>query len=158
VAIVDDRVKGGVFLDGYAYPTWRFYLRRYLPVLLDPLRVRNVLLRTVNSILGNSVTDNEMVDMPEDFGWWTLPSKNVMRKNLVNLVDRGVNLLYIYSGGQIEVYNYQNQFIHAFSSMDFKGRLKVLINEEAGHTYKKAIDRDRLIDQILEWLHEHYAS
>ena len=76
----------------------------------------------------------------------TLPSKNVMRKNLVGLVDRDVNLLYIYSGGQSEVYNYQNQFIHAFSSIDFKGRLKVLINEEAGHTYKKAIDRDILID------------
>ena len=81
-----------------------------------------------------------------------------MRKNLVDLVDRDVNLLYIYSGGQSEVYNYQNQFIHAFSSIDFKGRLKVLINEEAGHTYKKG-DRSRYtIDQILEWLHEHYAS
>jgi len=156
VAVVDGRVKSAAFLGGYAYPTWRFYIKRYLPAVMDPLRVKNALLRMVRRVFGKPVNDKQSIEMPEDFGWWELPAKNEVHGDLVKLVDRGVDLLYIYSGEESEVYNYQGQFQQAFSSIDFNGKLKVIINEEADHTYIMAEDRDRLISQLTSWLNKCY--
>lgn len=156
VAVVDERVKSAAFMGGYAYPTWRFYMRRYLPAMMDPVRVKNLLLRIVRRVISKSTTDGQSFEMPEDFGWWKLPAKNEVHGDLVKLVDRGVDLLYIYSGDESEVYNYQDQFQQAFSSIDFNGKLKVIINEEADHTYIMAEDRDRLISQISSWLNNCY--
>jgi len=156
VAVVDGRVKSAAFLDGYAYPTWRFYIKRYLLAVMDPLRVKNGLLRIVRRVFEKSTNDNQSFEVSEDFGWWELPAKNEVHGDLVKLVDRGVDLLYIYSGEEREVYNYQDQFKQAFSSIDFNGKLKVIINEEADHTYVMAEDRDRLISQVTSWLNKCY--
>ncbi len=156
VAVADDRVKGAVFLDGYAYPTWRFYIKRYLPVLMDPVRVKNAILRMVRHVAGKSAANSQPVDKQEDFGWWILPPKKEVQGDLVSLVDRGVNLLYIYSGEESEVYNYPQQFQHAFSSINFNGKLKVVINDEADHTYIMAEDRDKLTKLVTDWMNECY--
>jgi pimeloyl-ACP methyl ester carboxylesterase len=155
-AVADDRVKGAVFLDGYAYPTWRFYIKRYLPVLMDPVRVKNAILRMVRHVVGKSATNSQSVDKQEGFGWWILPPKKEVQEDFVSLVDRGVNLLYIYSGEESEVYNYPQQLQHAFSSINFNGRLKVIINDEADHTYIMAEDRDKLTRLVTDWLNECY--
>lgn len=158
VAVADGRVKSAAFLGGYAYPTWRFYVKRYLPKIINPLRVMNLLLRMVPRVLRKPASDNQSLEMPDDFGWWNLPPKNKVYGDLVKLVDRGVDLLYIYSGDESEVYNYQDQFQQAFSSIEFNGKLKVIINEEADHTYIMAEDRDRLISQITSWLNKCYRQ
>jgi len=156
VAVVEERVKSAVFLGGYAYPTWRFYIKRYLPAVMDPVRVKNLLLRMVRRIFSKPANDDQSFVMQDDFGWWALPPKKEVCGDLVKLVDRGVYLLYVYSGEEGDVYNYQEQFQQAFSSIDFNGKLKVIINEEADHTYIMAEDRDRLTNQVTSWLNECY--
>ena len=156
VAVVDGRVKSAAFLGGYAYPTWRFYIKRCLPAVMDSLRVKNVLLRMVRRVFGKSANDDQSFEMTEDFGWWKLPAKNEVHGDLLRLVDRGVDLLYVYSGEEREVYNYQDQLQQAFSSIDFNGKLNVIINEEADHTYILTEDRDRLISQVTDWLNKCY--
>jgi len=162
VSVVDERVSGGVFLDGYVYTTWRFYINRYLPAILDPERGKSWLLRLLRRMSGvryEAETETDADSEPsEDFGWWTLPPRNEVQKDLVNLVDRNVNLLYVYSGGQMDFYNYQKQFEHAFAAIDFKDRLKVIFNNEADHTYSIGLDRDRLLGQITDWLNDCYGS
>lgn len=158
VAIADNRVKGGIFLDGYAYPTWRFYIRRYLPAVRDPVRIKNTLSRAVRRLFGKTEKEDDFSDASEDFGWWRLPPKDETRKDLAKFVERGVDLLYVHSGDQCEVYNYRDQFADAFSSLDFKGKLKVIINDEADHTYVMSVDRDRLINQVTAWLDDCYTS
>lgn len=156
VSIVDERVSGGIFLDGYAYPTWRFYIKRYLPAILDPSRLSSWLLRQVRRVFRiNRVSDIDSVT-DEDFGWWKLPPKNEVQKDLIKLVDRDVNLLYVFSGEQVDFYNYQEQLVHAFPSIDFKDKLKVIFNNEADHTYSMGLDRDRLVNQITDWLIDCY--
>lgn len=156
VAVVDDRVSGGIILDGYSYPTWRFYIRRYLPAILDPVRGKNWLMRLARRISGTSQEGDVGADMVEDFGWWVLPPKSEVQKDLVKLVNRNVNLLYVFSGGQLEIYNYQKQFVHAFPSVDFKGKLQLIFNDEADHTYSMGSDRDGLLEQISCWLDDCY--
>lgn len=157
VSVVDERVSGGVFLDGYVYPTVRFYIRRYMPVIMDLSRATKWVGRMMRRVAGARREGENEPEMTEDYGWWVLPPKNEVEKNLSTLVDRKVDLLYIFSGEQREYYNYEQQFIHAFSGVDFKGRLKVIFNNEADHTYSYGLDRDRLICQVTDWLKERYG-
>jgi len=158
VAVVDDRVTGSIFLDGYSYPTWQFYIRRYGPIALDPKRVINIVLRLGRNLFSKSETGKKETWRSDGFHWWVLPPKDKTRKDFMTLVDRGVNLLFVFSAGVSERYNYRKQMEHAFSSVDFKGRLKVLFNKDAHHTYLMAIDRDKLISQVIGWLNECYAG
>ena len=157
VSVADQRVSGAIFLDGYAYPTWHFHIKRYLPALVNPVRVINWLMWHARRLTSVG-SESDHTDLVEDFGWWKLPPKNEVHKDLAELVDRGVNLLYINSGERLDIYNYENQFVDAFSSIDFKGKLKVIFNHEADHTYSMGLDRDRLIGQVTDWLSECYGT
>lgn len=158
VAVVDKRVRGGIFLDGYAYPTWRFYIRRYLPGLINPARVINRLRRSTGRLSGSAMNTSDSPEKVEDFDWWKLPPKAELRKELTTLIDRGVNLFYVHSGSRREVYNYQHQFAEAFSSIDFNGKLQVIINAQADHTYTMTEDRIKLLDQISDWMNKVFKS
>ena len=163
VAVVDERVTGGIFLGGYAYPTWQFYIRRYGPVALDPGRVTNLLRKRLRKPSGKSETGksdkgNKKARTSDGFHWWVLPPKDKTRKDFLTLVDRGVDLLFVFSGAESKRYNYPKQMEHAFPSVDFKGRLKTLINKDAHHAYLMAVDRDELVSQLIGWLNENYAK
>lgn len=163
VAIADDRVVGCVFLAGYSYPTWQFYIRRYGPIALDLKRVINIALKLGRNLfskseMGKSGTSKKEARTSDGFHWWVLPPKEKTRKDFMVLVDRGVNLLFVFSGAERRRYNYSKQMEHAFPSVDFKGRLEVLINKDAHHAYLMAIDRDKLISQVIGWLNECYAG
>jgi pimeloyl-ACP methyl ester carboxylesterase len=157
VTVVDERIKSAAFLGGYAYPTWRFYMKRYLSAAMDPERVKNLFLRVVLRIFNKPVNDGKSFEMQEDFGWWTLPPKDEAYGDLEKFVSRGVDLLYVYSGEEGDVYSYEEQFKQAFPAIDFKGKIRVIINNEADHTYIMAQDRDRLICQISDWIDECYT-
>jgi len=156
VAIIDDRVKGGIFLDGYAYPTLRFYIRRYLPALTDPIRLKNAALLRIKQLIMNA-NSKETETIHEDFGWWDLPGKRQAADEYRALIQRDVQLLYIYSGEDSEACNYEDQLKDAFSTIDFGNTLNVIINKEADHTYIFAEDRNRLLEQISSWLNERFS-
>lgn len=156
-AVADSRVIGGIFLDGYAYPTWRFYLNRYAPLLLSPSRLANSITKRIGFLIpGKTDAPNSSEPDQNDFGWWTLPPKSQMKKDLQTLIDRDVNLFYIYAGDRHETYNYEAQLEQAFSSINFNGKLHVVINQAADHTYIMTRDREKLTDQISHWLKEWY--
>lgn len=158
-AVFDERVVGGVFLDGYAYPTRRFYLKRYLPALMDSRRVKNAVVRNIKKLFGGSeATDEAAASLDEDFGWWNRPPKHKAIEDYTSLVSRGVDMLYIYTGDQLEEYNYQEQFVEAFPMINFKDTLQVIMNREADHTYIIVYDRDILLKQITQWMQSHYLN
>lgn len=162
VAVVDDRVEGCVFLGGYAYPTWQFYVRRYGPKALNPKRVMSLVLRLGRNLISKSETGKKeartSARTSDGFHWWVLPPKEKTRKDFMALVARGVNLLFVFSGAESNRYNYTKQMEHAFPSVDFKGRLKILINKDAHHAYLMASDRDKLVSQVIGWLNECFVK
>ena len=116
-ALVDERVCGLICLDGYAYPTARFTLNRYLPFLLSPLKLWKFLRwRVTKSIAPNTLSDTD--EMQDTFGW-VLPPKSTVARELQALIERDVRLLYIFSGDSQtrRSYNYQGQFRDMFPSL-----------------------------------------
>jgi hypothetical protein len=157
-AVLDSRVSGVVFLDGYGYRTWGFYLRRYGSRILRPEAWENFLKRQCSRVLigrrGNDDGGSKERIFEREF-----PSRKIVSADLKQLVGRGVNLLYIYSGGvESEYYNYHGQFRAMFRSIDFQGKLRLEYFKEAAHTYNRMADRNRLLKCICEWLLDLYKA
>jgi pimeloyl-ACP methyl ester carboxylesterase len=157
-AVSDARVVGAVLLDGYAYPTLRFLLRRYGPRLASPAAVVRFAWRQLGS-LNNLVTDQPAVTRPEeetildqDF-----PPQRQIAAELRQLMERNVQLLFVYSGNWSPYFNYREQVRDNFPGVAFAGRLTVEHLPEADHTYTLLEDRQRLFERVLTWTRERFA-
>jgi hypothetical protein len=151
----DKRLIGGIFLDGYSYPTMKFRVKRYLPVLLSLPRLLGALSRIKNSMLGklSGSANRDTVESSSSMFTWQLPGKEKTKDEIRIFIERDAKLLYIFTGGANEVYNYENQFV---DSMPFlkkhKGQITVILNQKTDHTFCLYHDRLWLYEKILNWL------
>jgi pimeloyl-ACP methyl ester carboxylesterase len=154
-AVADPRVVGAIMLDGYAYSTPQFLLRRYGPRLADP----GAALRFVGRQVSNLVTsppaatpceDDEILS--QDF-----PPKERIAAELRQLMERNVALLFIYSGNWYLYFNYRDQIHDNFPDVPFGDRLTVEHFADADHTYTLLEDRERLFATMLGWMQERFG-
>jgi hypothetical protein len=84
------------------------------------------------------------------------PPQKQVGAEIQSLVNRGVNLLYIYTEGIPGMYNYANQFRDMFSKVDFKNNMQLEYFENADHTFSRCSERTKLIDCICNWMVKKY--
>jgi len=157
VASVDERVTGVVMMDGFTYPTLRFYLKDYAPYMINPVRlawfVAKFLGRAVARIFPVFRTGGgdggDVYDRP-------FPPKARVAEELGGMAGRGVRMLYIYSGGIAGYYNYAAQFSDMFNTTDFKGNLQLEYLAEANHTYTSMFVRRHMMGIIFTWMTDHF--
>ena len=158
-AVSDSRVSGAVFLDGYGYRTWGYYVHHYGPRFFSLSKWKNFLRRNYSGLLEETREDEHEAEILNKILERKFPPKKDVSADLVELVARGVNLLYIYSGGvAYHYYNYRGQFKDMFRSIDFQDRLQLEYFNEAGHTYPRLRDRDKVMTTISRWMSTHYKS
>ena len=152
---VDDRVIGVVQLDPYAYRTVGYYLRHYGKRVLEFDVWKRFIATRLRHAFGNrpvgelaAADDEQLVVNPyaRDF-----PPKEEVAAGLEHLVDRGVCLLNIFSGGQV-AYNYDQQYFHSFPSIDFRGRLEVDYLGDADHIFSGLADQQFVLDRVERWV------
>jgi hypothetical protein len=161
VAASDQRVSGAVFLDGCGYKTGRYYInyiaKRGLRAVHEPSKIKNFIKKKFDSIkLKNSVG----VDMQEDeYKARFFPTKEKAKADILQMIDRGVSLLYVYTSGQ-SYFNYYSQFedMFGFKVEKYKSRLQVEFFKEADHTYTFIEDRIKLINTISDWMQSHFID
>lgn len=159
VAAVDERVAGVVMMDGFTYPTLGFYLRDYAPYMVNPVRLAWFIVKTVfRAIKGLAPTSFGLSQGGKDAFDRNFPPRARVAEELGEMADRGVRMLYIYSGGIAGYYNYAEQFTDMFKQTDFKGRLRLEYLKEANHTYTSISMRRKLMEIIFDWFHENYAA
>lgn len=153
-AMLDPRVIGAVFLDGYRFPTWKYYWRRYWPTLKAPHR----LFRSISTHVHNLITTKAEKNVADDvvFGW-RMPPKAAVEKDLRELVNRGVRLFYIFSGTVLECYDIKD-FRRSFKSIAFEDLLSVVRFPLANHTYSFPEDRALLVKSINNWVNINFNS
>ncbi|MFC1814849.1 serine aminopeptidase domain-containing protein [Thermodesulfobacteriota bacterium] len=155
VAVQDRRVSGLVLLDAFGYQTFGYYLHHYGPRLLRLQPWKNFLKRKFNDILerirnrGNEHGQRGRTFVRE------FPPKAQVKAELLNLIERKVNLFFIYSGG-VKYYNYHGQFKDMFKPIDFQNRLKLEYFNEAAHTYTRLMDRNKLMITVCDWMQKHF--
>ncbi len=147
VACTDAGVAGAIFLDGYAYRTFGYRLRHYLPRLFEPGRwLRALAYRRNPSTPRNAEPVFSVVALPQE----------VVRADFASMLDRGLKLCFIYSGGISNYFNHARQFRECFGRVIARPGVSTRFIAEADHTYVLTVDRNRLLDSIEHWLSDNF--
>lgn len=143
-------ISGCIMLDGYGYPTPKFYLKRYGPILLSPKRAFNVLRKIFARILPKN--DGDSVESGADAYYWELPAKHDYESDMLAMHQAGKKHLYVYTSGVAEYYNYELQFEDSFKGEIFFPDVQVHLFSGSDHTYILHQQRMYLFDLMLEWI------
>jgi pimeloyl-ACP methyl ester carboxylesterase len=148
VAQCNEAVAGAVFLDGYAYRSTGFKLRHYLPRLLNPARVARHIARRLQT--APAAGSGFQVEFP--------PQARV-RDELAGMLERGLKLCFIYTGGSSWYFNHRRQFAECYGrALATHPGVSVSFHKEVDHTYILVGDRRRLLDNIESWLCMHFPQ
>jgi pimeloyl-ACP methyl ester carboxylesterase len=144
IAERDPRVVGCVLLDGIGYKTLLYYYHHYRRRLLN--------INIVSAFLARFFSKKTVADSPEIF-IREFPARKKMLKMISDIINRGVKLQFIYSGGVEEYYNYEDQFYDFFP--EIKDRKEVQVGYVAGadHTYtffRERVYLEKLIDGFVK--------
>jgi len=146
-ACTEKAVAGVVFLDGYTYRTIGFMLRHYLPRAFRLASWRRFFLRRVRHA--------QAVPAAADFGH-KYPARAEVSAELHAMLQRGLKLYFVYSGGVSEHFNHRRQFREYFGRIAGHKHVTLSFFEEADHTYVLTGDRLKLLRSVDEWLQHNF--
>jgi pimeloyl-ACP methyl ester carboxylesterase len=159
-ALADERVAGILMFDAYRYPTLKTHAYRYRNRLRQPRALRGLfgamrrgsasLVRRARMLAGGG----EERPVPElgriDF----IPSKSEFAEGLRTLLDRGVKIHMIYSGGAIQEYNYRGQFHDAFAHFGIGRHIEAEFLPDLDHAVTGLADQADLRRRVIAWCRE----
>jgi pimeloyl-ACP methyl ester carboxylesterase len=146
----DERLVGLFMLDGYAYPTrktrWLLYQRKFEE-------------RGWRSSLGWAV--QRAADLPARLlgrsdapdtsdGRETPPAADFARATQA-LVDRGVDIVMLYSGSLLNTYNYPEQFQDVFGHHPFAQRIRCEFRPDIDHTVTPLAAQHETLRLVGDW-------
>jgi pimeloyl-ACP methyl ester carboxylesterase len=148
-AIRDPRVVGTILLDGFGFWTIKSYIVHYFPRVLQP-KVWINLMRRRFSPSGRQFEKDALLrqqQLRRPFG-----TRLEVQRALESLLNRGTQMLCIYTGAAEKYYNYAGQFFDTFKGLKPQGKIEVEYYPNADHTYTFAEDRDRMFERVIRWL------
>jgi hypothetical protein len=159
MAALDPRISGIVLLDGLGYRTLGYYVHRYFPKILNINKYYSYIKLRFSYLLekcqGNCSSKNTKVQMSIR----PFPSRKKATRDMQKLVQKGVKILAIYTGGlQYHYYNYKNQFFEMFKTVNFKDKLQLEYLPSADHTYTILEERANMIGIICSFLKKTYLT
>ncbi len=156
VAVNDPRVCGVVLLDGYAYPTLGFYLRDYVPGVLNPLKIIKLIRKKIFYSRKTKLSNSDLSNDENEIYVRSFPPKKKIISEIQQLIDRDVYLYYIYSSGVPIYYNYAHQFWDMFRSLKFKDKVSHSYIAGSDHTYTLISLRMKLLSSIISWIESKF--
>jgi len=154
VAKVDPRVVGLGVLDPWAYRTPRYFVTHYAPRLLNASVWSRLIRRRLAGRPAAPAVSGEAPGEDLDLPTYVreFPPQERAEADLRGLLDRGVQLCAIFSGGQSDHYNYEGQFADAFRSLDLRGRLLERYLPHADHIFTNLDHQRQVVDTLAGWL------
>jgi hypothetical protein len=152
-AKVDPRVIGLVQLDAYGYRNWKWQLHHYGPRMARPASWRHFVARHLRGRPRRSSRDDSD-DRAVAMSPYTraFPPREQVHADLAQLAARGVRFFNIFSGGQLDHYNYARQHEDTFRDIDFGNRLRVDFLPGADHVFSGLEDQQYVATAVREWL------
>jgi hypothetical protein len=83
--------------------------------------------------------------------------QEVVRADFAGMLNRGIKLCLIYSGGISQHFNHARQFRECFGRVITHPDVSTSFLKEADHTYILTGDRNRLLDNIERWLSHNFS-
>jgi hypothetical protein len=150
VALNDERVKGVMYIEGFAYRSrtfWQHYPKRYL----DKNRWERVVKRNLKKLGGEPVA----VHGPSMFNR-VYPPPTTYRDDLKKLLDRGVKIQITFSGGDTD-FNHLEQFDDMLQDTTIRPRIDLAFYPEADHTFFRVKERRILVDHLSGWMERSFG-
>jgi hypothetical protein len=152
----DKRVIGAVCVDGYSYPTPRYYFKHYAPKLFSSTSWKNLFRRLGRKLAGSGQDEQDVTDDNELDYRWKLPPKEQTQADYQSFIDRDARLLCVYTAGWR--CNYSGQLAESFSELDFGDSISAIYLPNATHTFKVEEDRNELIKAVRPWLQANWNT
>lgn len=154
----DARVAGCVLLDANAHIP-RGFLFHHLRRRLGSRRTWGLLLSGRHPVyrrLWSRSREAPAADLAgvgmSAFAPTVLPTHEARHRELADLVGRGCELLFVFSGGLEERYNHQTQLYRAYPLLRGSPRCQVVYRPTADHTFSDPGEQARLLALLLEWI------
>lgn len=150
-ALTDERVVGGVLIDGFPYHTVRSRLHRRARHYAWQLRGRNwgELVGPNSPVWRRLRRSPKPVLPPGALRQRDVPSKEAAEAGLHALTERGARLLVLNTPDRD--YSYPRHFAETFPSV-CSDRVQVTFFPDADHTFTLRANQDLLIRTITEWI------
>jgi dienelactone hydrolase len=161
LALIDERVSGVCFIEGYAYRTNGFYAR-YPLRLLQPARWRRALARNIPDPLRHlplvrrlgriplSAAEDDLVYVRD----YPLPSQ--VRDDYATMAAQGKRLFFVYVGNDSS-YNHARQLMEFAGTPELEKHAEIEYYPHADHTFYLPDDRRRLVHRIGTWIDKTFG-
>lgn len=151
----DPRVVGAVSIDGYSYPTLRYYFNLYAYKLFS---ISSWV--TLTKMVFKKASYLFKIKKPEEsksleYGW-VKPTVEQIESDYKSFIKRDASMLCIYTASW--PYNYENQLADVFKSIQFGEHIQTAYLEDAEHIFPLAEDRKVLTETITNWLDKRFLN
>ncbi|MCC6508991.1 MAG: alpha/beta hydrolase [Pirellulaceae bacterium] len=148
-AIDDPRIVKLSLMDGCGFRTRRFYghwfLYKYVPKLLRLSKWRDLVMSRFSGADGGAASMPLGQDIRE-FG-----NAELCQSQVNQLLQRGVAMQWLYTGGAIDYYSYATQFFDMFPSIKPQPALDIHHLPSIDHLASLRSDRLSLLELIVNW-------
>ena len=155
-ALADKRVTGLVMFDAWCYRDLGFYFRHYGPKLFKlsawrhSIAVRRELLFAPKTKPTAGGDGEVLYEMPRYVR--VFPPRKKVAEDLREFAARGIELYFVFTGGQEEIYNHQSQYQKSFPGIDFRGRIRVDYLKDATHIFTGLDHQEYLVREVGGWM------
>jgi dienelactone hydrolase len=151
----DARVVGAALIDGYAYRTRRYHLRKLMRHVTSArswgrLFAKPAALVTARRRTGAHDAERNPggVDFVREF-----PPRETCLEELQTILAREVDLFFVFTGGGMaEFYNHPRQFFETFPALRGHPRVRLEFMSRADHTFTLRAHQDALLTSIEGWM------
>jgi pimeloyl-ACP methyl ester carboxylesterase len=156
VAVKDHRVVGGVFMDGIVFRTFGYFLRHHLARVFRPRFWRNAIKRRLyRPTFTTSEADGNALAESEFFGGDL--SKDKVVNDLSGLMDRGVQMLFLYTDGYDDICG-RSQFKEMYGLRPDEGQLQVEYYPKSEHTFRLIENRKAACERVSKWFQNRFGA
>ena len=140
-------VAGFVLLDGLAYTSTGYTMRRMLPNLVRPTKVLARLKRMFVKQSQETLSDEDFREFP--------PREEAARQ-LGQLVANDARMLMLYTAGAFNYFNHARQARECFGPVVDSDRIQIEHWPQCDHTFYLRRDRERLNTLFCTWLETQF--
>lgn len=149
ISLIDQRVCGAVFIDGFAFATrqhrWRkLYKKLSIRFLRNAIKRRLLKLTPLESL----ASSGEGLEQAQFFEGFT--DCHTIAKEIEQMVNKGQRLHLVYTGGHPEI-SAAVQFAEMFDVTCDSGQISVEYFGNAEHTFPLVQSRKELSESIVSW-------
>lgn len=148
-AVEDERIIAASLVDACGYRTtghWvPFVRRKYLPKLVR-------LSKWIDLFRGYfQGTKSSASTMPIGSDIREFPNREQSEATLLGLIDRGMRLQFVYTGGVIDYYSYASQFFDMFPRFVNRKEIEVVYQPRWDHVTMLQEDRTEFLQTVISW-------